>query len=460
MAHVRAKHEKQTLNSCSKCHKMFDYHQAVTRHERTCNGTIFHDCAKCKKRCSTAHGLRRHLQWHQKARHTKSIEQNRRNTAIKARPTPPATKRKATTQARPNNFRCRRCSKVFNNRHDLYLHGRKQHYNQFGGALQPRPWGRDEVTPFADDVALREVYEANAPLILEQHRRGPIHSVYNFPLSNDVNLNQLMGYADDIYRQQQRAFRLNLMFGMILQNRETGRYRYFVPYSNNGIFDRPLYISKRVDLQRFRYEMERKDIMNEILRNRPDTQWIPVLVTNVHFLVTETYYPIGQGHHLPDYLMKKDSVFPLVKNQQTRKYYKDNLCAFRCLALHRGCDIMSLEGPAKQLYQQWSEEPRDTFEGISMDQFPTFENTFGVNLEVYELLEDGFALPIYKSLGKHSTTMYVNLYENHMSYIRNFSQYAQKYQCQSCQRHFDHAGNLHKHQKTCINKTQFVYPGG
>ena len=245
IAHLRAKHVRQTLNSCSKCHKRFDYHQSVTRHERTCNGTVFHDCPKCKKRCSTAHGLRRHLRWHEKLCHTKSIEQNRRTAAIKSRPSTTATKPKAAAQARPYSVRCRRCSKVFNNRHDLFLHRRKQHYNQYGGALQPRPWGRDEVTPL-DDAALREVYEANAPLILEQHRLGPIHYVFNFPLNNNVNLNQLMGYANDVFRRQQRAFRLNLVFGMILQNRETGRYRYFVPYRNNGIFERPLYISRVV----------------------------------------------------------------------------------------------------------------------------------------------------------------------------------------------------------------------
>ena len=226
MAHVRAKHTRQTLNSCSKYHKRFDYQQAVTRHKKICNGTIFHDCPKCKKRCSTAHGLRHHLHRHEKVCQTKSIEQNRCTTVTpKARISTPATKPKAATQARSNSvrsFRCWRCSKAFNNCHDLFLHRRKQHYNQYGGALQPRPWGRDEVTTLDDDAALTEVYEANAPLILEQHRLGPIHSVYNFLLNNDVNLNQLTGYANDVFRQQQTAFRLNLVFGVILQNRETG----------------------------------------------------------------------------------------------------------------------------------------------------------------------------------------------------------------------------------------------
>ena len=127
-----------------------------------------------------------------------------------------------------------------------------EHYSQKGGALHPRPWGLAEAAPYDGDQALREVYDANAPLILENHQLGPMRSVFNFPLDNDVNMNQLMGFAEEMYLRQQRAFRLNVVFDTILQHRETGRYRYFVPYNNNGIFEWPLYISKRADLQRFR----------------------------------------------------------------------------------------------------------------------------------------------------------------------------------------------------------------
>jgi len=220
----------------------------------------------------------------------------------------------------------------------------QRHYEHVGGALQPQPWGRNEVAPWDGDDALREVYEANAPLILQQHHQGPISSVFNYTISNNLSLNQLLGFADDIYQLQQRAFRLNLVFGVILQHRETGEYRYFVPYNNNGIFERPLYISRRADLLRFRRQLETKHILTELLRQRPDTKWIPVLVTNVHFVVYETFYPLGQGI-LHDYLNKMDSLYPLVKNRHTGKTYKDNLSAFRCLALHCGHDIKSLGVP-------------------------------------------------------------------------------------------------------------------
>ena len=443
--------------ACEHCGKKMSRADNKKRHERSCKGDILHVCFNCKKRCATAQGLKRHLQWHEKTKNPTS-QSSKVSKPISQKTC--LTQRVNSTSAQTPQYRCRRCTHVFNNRHDLYLHRRLVHYNQMGGALQLRPWEHNQMAPpWAGDDALRAVYDANAPLILEQNRLGPIHSVYNFPVTNDVNLNQLMHFAEEVYRQQQRAFRINLVFGVILQNRETNRYRYFVPYNNNGIFERPLYISRRGDLQSLRRELERKDILTELLRQRPDTKWVPVLVTNVHFVVTETYYPLGQGL-LPEYLLKKDSLYPLIKNRHSGKLYKDNLCAFRCLALHLGHEIRCIDGPAILLFRQWSDLSKEDFEGLSFEDFPEFETKFSVNLEVYSLQEDGFALSVYKSRGQQPSTMYVNLYENHLSYIRDFSMYAQKYQCKTCQRHFLHAGHLHRHQNSCINKTKFVYPGG
>ena len=119
---------------------------------------------------------------------------------------------RTSRQSNGHQYRCRR-AEYFDNRRDLYLHSLRQHY-QVGGALQRRPWAED-AAPWnreRENDGLPEVYEANAPLILETHQKGPVQSVYNFPLNNDVNVNQLMRYADEIYRQEQRACRLNVAF--------------------------------------------------------------------------------------------------------------------------------------------------------------------------------------------------------------------------------------------------------
>lgn len=166
--------------------------------------------------------------------------------------------------------------------------------------------------------------------------------------------------------------------------------------------------------------------MTELLRQRPDTKWVPVLVTNIHFTVYSTNYPLGQGI-LPDYLLRKDSICSLVKNGHTGKPYTDNLCAFRCLALHQGHNIKSIEGPAYRLFKQWTNHRLGVFEGLSFEDFSNFESFFKLNMEMYSLEEDGLARSIYKSIGLQETMMYVNMYENHLSYIRDFSMYAQKY---------------------------------
>ena len=43
------------------------------RHERSCEGDKVHVCPKCNKRCATAQGLKKHLQWHDKTQHSSSL---------------------------------------------------------------------------------------------------------------------------------------------------------------------------------------------------------------------------------------------------------------------------------------------------------------------------------------------------------------------------------------------------
>lgn len=55
-------------------------------------------------------------------------------------------------------------------------------------------------------------------------------------------------------------------------------------------------------------------------------------------------------------------------------------------------------------------------------------------MEVYSLGENGNAKSVYKSRRRYDETMYVNMYEQHMSYIRDFKLYAKKYECDTCEK--------------------------
>lgn len=156
------------------------------------------------------------------------------------------------------------------------------HVQVGAGLLQPRPWGNGSP-PWGEgdriDEQLKEVYETNASLILRRHQEGNVYSVYNFPIDNHFTVSEIMQAGNEIYDRQQKAFRLNLEFGLILKKTETGEYRYFKPYHNQEVFERPIYVSRRIHLKRLQHRMQQLNITDYILRQRPDTKWKPFLIT-------------------------------------------------------------------------------------------------------------------------------------------------------------------------------------
>ena len=370
-------------------------------------------------------------------------------------------------------FRCRRCDSSFENRRDLYLHGMRQHFQTgtgFSLGLQNPPW-KDRQAPWIqpDDAKLKDTYEANAPFILERDQEGSVNSIYNLPLTNAFTIPQLMTRAQEIYERQQNAFRLNLEFGLILRHTETGEYRYFRPYSNETLFQRPIYVSKRRDLNRLRLRLQRFNVTDFILRQRPNTQWKPYLITNVRFCLYHLNYTLGTGGvHIPDYIKKSKSIIALDKSQKG-KVYRDHLCAFRCLAVQQGHLENHRETQTKIMFFRWIDylngkhteidpDPK-TFKGLGLALMGDFEKMFAINVNVFQLRDDGVCLPIYKSCC-HKDTMNLNLYEHHLSYISNLSAYAQKFQCSTCQKHFPRLDNMRRHQKICKRQTKYTFPRG
>ena len=71
--------------------------------------------------------------------------------------------------------------------------------------------------------------------------------------------------------------------------------------------------------------------------------------------------------------------------------YVDNLCLFRCLGLHLGHD-------PKALYAKYTDQPVETFEGVTIDELQKVETLFEVNIIVYKL-SDTSAQLVRRSVG-------------------------------------------------------------
>ena len=161
-------------------------------------------------------------------------------------------------------------------------------------------------------------------------------------------------------------------------------------------------------------------------------------------------------------------------NPSTRegKFYKDNLCAFRCLATRQGHQKDRLEAYTKILFAKWVQYMRNKcpensissdpsgLKGVELSQLAYFERCFETNVNVFRLQEDQSALPVYKSQCHFKDTIHLNLFDKHLSYISNINAYTQKYQCPACQMHFRRLDHMKKHRSKCQGKTKHQFPGG
>ena len=354
---------------------------------------------------------------------------------------------------------CRRCNETFTNRKEFYTHFMSLH--QTGGShdndisFDTGPLGGEE------DEDLQKVYNLHKSFIMDTHQIGPISSIYNFPLAHTFDVETLMEQVNEIYNTENKSFKLNLTFGLILQNRETKEYRYFKPYKNEEVFPRPLYITNRKDLKKLEQKLRELDVNKYVLNQRPNSKYIPTLVTNVKWWVSHTNYPLGLGL-LPDYIRNMKSIIGLDKDRRGVSYEDDN-CVFRCLVYHRNPLCLQkqpsdFENEVKAMRNEYTSVfGHDVFQ---LEDLPDFERQFQINVNIYSINADYVAFPVYKSMGSYPDTMYLNLFENHLSYVSNVAAYCKKWQCTKCDRLFDRSDKLKKHFKKCESTTKYVYPGG
>ena len=93
---------------------------------------------------------------------------------------------------------------------------------------------------------------------------------------------------------------------------------------------------------------------------------------------------------LPTYIKKNKAVIGLETEPIHHKRYNDNLCLFRCIALHRGSDRYHLESAVTKLYETYKQDddvPMEEFAGVTLEDLYRVETTFQTNVCVYKLVE-------------------------------------------------------------------------
>ena len=253
-----------------------------------------------------------------------------------------------------------------------------------------------------------------------------------------------------------------------MKDKTTERLRYYHSSNNccGRLLEEPSLITNRTDFDSFLERIREPDILQWAIAQRPNSDWVCEHVTNATFFLNKiVQHPIGcVGIALPDYVKNNKAVVGLERNKQN-SIYKDNLCLFRCLALHKGCDVHRLEATVATLYAEYTDMPVRDFAGVKLDDLLKVESKFETNVTVYKLVdtseETTTAELVRRSECHYPHTMYMNLYETHYSYIHDIGMYCHSYRCRKCGNSlWKWPRDLLRHERTCEAGVNRIYKGG
>ena len=382
---------------------------------------------------------------------------------------------KHSSRCRPKPFTCDACHSGFTRKWDLDQHKRTV---QCGGPLQPGPAPKRRrivaslnedpvlavpVEHAANDElssAIRDFVHENWGSVRTHVVHGPIQTRYNRRLTS-LDMRDLHDQLFLLFDQQTIAFKVNVSFGFVLREKENDRLRYYHSSNNccGRYLEEPALITNRDDFDRFLARIQESDILQWAVAQRPNSDWVCELVTNATFFLNKIVdHPIGcVGVNLPTYVKNNKSIIGL-ETDSHGVIYIDNLCLFRCLALHLGRE-------AAALYAEYTDTLVHDFAGVTLDDLHKVESKFETNVVVYQLVEidngKTMAELVRRSPAQYQETMYVNLHESHYSYIQDIGKYCHSYRCRKCgDSLWKRPWELHRHERTCTEGIKRVYKGG
>jgi hypothetical protein len=359
----------------------------------------------------------------------------------------------------------------------------KKHPSHNTNVLQKVPWTDKINTPWSDmnDLekdGVQDMYNLHRNSILAPNQISDIVSVYNLPCQNTVNSVDILKFVTDIYNQLKRSFKISFSAGLILQHIVTGEYRYWRPYRNQEFFSDPFTISSRNDLTDLKEQLDIFDFVEYTLKQRPDTKYRCVLITQIQMFVFETSYTLGyEPLTLPPFLTNNKHIICFDKHKcgkHKKKKYKDFLCTFRCIAYHKNPEIyntspLQFELLTLKYLKMWRTFLKkkqgknidiSKYEGVCSDDFILLEECFSLSVNIFEKEDKDSVIPIFKSTNTYDDKIYLNIYNKHLSYILNFKHYAKKFRCDSCNKFFTTINKHTQHYKTCVTTSKISFAGG
>ena len=133
---------------------------------------------------------------------------------------------------------------------------------------------------------LQQLFRLHWASVRTYMARGPVQSRYNNRLTTLVTCD-LEEQLRRVFDKHTHSFKINMSYGFILRNKQTGRYRYFPSSCNccGRYLDEPSLVRKSQDFEAFLQRVRLPDVLQWFVAHRPDSAWVVEIVTNATFFL-------------------------------------------------------------------------------------------------------------------------------------------------------------------------------
>ena len=314
---------------------------------------------------------------------------------------------------------------------------------------------------FVEDTDYSAIYKLHYLKIKPYYKSTRLTRVYNFQIFQENRTYEIIDYLKRVYEVQQNTFKTTISLSVILKKNADNELCFYESSCNNQlILDEPFLISNYNDFTQLCETISNVDLSDII--KRPNTKYTVIKITNITIYITLLMgIPIGASDKsFPSYLLNNKGLMSLVRSKKTGIAYKDNLCLFRCAALHLGYTTTCLEEKANQLFLKYVEETATSshkFKGVQLCELNNCAKIFGFGINVYEQDELRCTSLIYRTISQENV-MNLNKWKAHFSYIKDFPKFSSTYRCTVCDKIWFKIFNYKRHIKTCVDSTTYVYP--
>ena len=172
-------------------------------------------------------------------------------------------------------------------------------------------------------------------------KKGLTWKVINIPINHNFTYRHLLRWLNRIYLENKEGFKLSLGFGFVLFQPIKKEYKYYYVSENNMLFDKSYTIASKKDIEAFVKKVIGVDLATNCYLQKPSSGWTLCSLTNAQAKITNLNNVLQGAGISPEYLRNLKSVICLTHNRGVP--YEDELCIYRCLALHHSLPVKALE---------------------------------------------------------------------------------------------------------------------